>query len=71
MISRKMVEGKAFLVYAKHQYHVPQWGERVYGGQSQKEWKLFWVSTFVSFHGWTLILREMIKGKAILWKPKH
>ena len=36
LILQKMVEMKAFPMKPKHQYHGPQWGEHIYGAQSQK-----------------------------------
>ena len=30
------LERKAFVANPKHQYHVSQWGEQVYGAHSQK-----------------------------------
>ena len=33
----KMVEREVFLMKSKHQYHLSQWGESVYGGQSWKD----------------------------------
>ena len=40
-------------------------------GLKQKEWRLFRVSNFVSFHRRTLITRKMVEKKAFLVNPKH
>ena len=37
----------------------------------KKEFRLLQVSKFVSFHGWTLIMRKMLETEAFLANPKH
>ena len=54
----KKVGRKAFLMKQKHECHLSQWRERVYGSQSWNEKRLLWESMFVTFDKWTLILRK-------------
>ena len=56
---------KTFLVKQKHQCHVSQWEEYVYGTQSWKEWRLLQESLFISFEG------RMVERKAFIRKQKH
>ena len=71
LIIRKMVERKAFLANPKHQNRVPEWGEHDCCAHKKKKWRLLWASKFVSFHGWTLIVRKIGERKAFLANPKH
>ena len=54
----------------KHQYHLSQWGECVYGAQSLKERRLLMESVFIPIEKWTIILK-MAKREVFLMKPKH
>ena len=44
----------------KHQYHLSQWGESVYGAKSWKERRLLCESMFTQIQKWTLILKVVI-----------
>ena len=61
-----MVGRKVFFMKPKHQYHLSQWGEWVYGAQSWKQSRLLWESMFVPIDRWTLILK-MVEREAFLW----
>ena len=54
----------------KHQYHLSQWGECVYGAKSWKERRLLYESMFVQIKLRTLILK-MVERDVFLTKPKH
>ena len=66
---KEKVERKAFLANSNHQYHVSQWGEHDCSAHKKKEWRLLWVSMFVSFQEWTLITMKMVQRKAFLANP--
>ena len=53
----KMVEREVFLMKPRHQYHLSQWGEWTYGGQSLKESRLLCESKFIQIERWTLVLK--------------
>ena len=55
-----------FLMKAKHQYHLSQWRECVYGTQSQKERRLLSESVFDPIDKWTLTLKKWWKEKRLL-----
>ena len=61
---------KAYLMKPKHQYHIPQWEECVYGPQSWKEKRLLFESIFNLIKKWTSILK-MVEREVFLMKPKH
>ena len=52
------MEREAFLMKSKHQCHLSQYRERVYGAQSWKEKRLLCESLFVLIDRWTLILKN-------------
>ena len=66
----KMVERKVFLMKPKHQHHLSQWGDRVYGTQFWKERRLLCESMFIPIDRQTLIVK-MVEKNAFLMKPKH
>ena len=35
------------------------------------EWRLLWVSKFISFHGWTLIIGKIVERNAFVANLKH
>ena len=51
----KKIERKAFLMEPKHQCHLSQQGEGVYGSSSLKEMRLLHESMFIPIDRWTLI----------------
>ena len=57
----KMVESKVFLIKPKHQYHLSQRGEFVYGAQSLNQRRLLHESMFIPIDRWTLILKKRWK----------
>ena len=65
-----MVEIEVSLSKPKHQYHLSQWGECVYGAQSWKERRLLCESIFIAIERWTWILK-MVEREFSLSKPKH
>ena len=65
-----MAERDVFLMKPKHQYHLSQWGECVYGAQSWKERRLLCESMFIPIERRTSILKLVIR-KAFIMKPKH
>ena len=62
-----MVERKNFLMKPKHQCHLQQWEECVYGAQSWKEKRLLCASMFITINEWTLIPKNYWKEKIFLW----
>ena len=64
------MEREDFLLKPKHQCHLSQWGEWVYGAQSWKEGRLLCESVFVQIDKWTLS-QKMMERKAFVLKPKH
>ena len=61
-----MVEREVFLMKPKHQYHLSQWGEYVYGAQSWYERGLLSEFMFIPIEKWSLILK-MVTGDVFLW----
>ena len=53
-----MIERKSFLMKPKHQCHLPQWEEWVYGAQSWKERGLLYEFMIVLIDKWTLTLKN-------------
>ena len=53
-----MVGKKAFLMKPRHQCHLSQWGEWVFGSQSWKERRLLCESLFIQIDKWSLILKN-------------
>ena len=66
----KMIIGEAFLIKPKHQYHLSQQEECIYGAQSWKERLLLYESMFIPIERWTSILKMIIRD-VFLRKPKH
>ena len=65
-----MVEREVFLMKPKHQYHLSQWGECVYGAQSWNESKVLREFMLFPIEKWTSILK-MAEREEFLMKPKH
>ena len=65
-----MAEREVFLMKPKHQYHLSQWGECVYGAQSWNEGRVLHESVFFPIEKWTLI-QKMAEWEVFLMKPKH
>ena len=65
-----MVEREVFLTKPRHQYHLSQWGECVYGAQSWNERRLLCESVFIPIEKQALILK-MAEGEVFLMKPTH
>ena len=53
-----MVGSNVFVMKPKHQYHLCQWEECVYGAQSWKERRLSCESMIIPIDKWTLILKK-------------
>ena len=53
-----MVGREVFLMKPKHQYHLVQWGECVYGTQSWKEIRLLHEFVFIPIDTQNLILKN-------------
>ena len=66
----KMVEREVFHMKPKHQYHLSQLGQYVYGAQSQNERRLLCESVFIPTEKWTLI-PKLVEKEVFLMKPKH
>ena len=66
----KMVEKEASHLKPKHQYHLSQREECVYGAQSWKERRLLCESKFIPIERWTWI-PKMVEIEVFLTKPKH
>ena len=64
-----MAERKVFLMKPKHQYHLSQWGECVYGAQSWNKSRLLCKSMFIPIKIQTSILK-MRERDVFLMKPK-
>ena len=64
-----MMERKAFLTKLKHQCHLSQWGEWIYGVQSWKEKRLLCESVFVLTDKLTLTLKNDGK-RSIFYETK-
>ena len=65
----KMIIREAFLIKPKHQYHLSQQEECIYGAQSWKERLLLYESMFIPIERWTSILKMIIRD-VFLRKPK-
>ena len=65
-----MVKREVFLMKPKHQYHLSQCGECVYGAQSWYESRVLCESIFFLIENWTLSL-EMAKWEVFPMKPEH
>ena len=63
-----MVEREVFLTKPRHQYHLSQRGECVYGAQSWNERRLLCESVFIPIEKQALILK-MAEGEVFLMKP--
>ena len=68
--SKKWWKEKLFLWNQKHQCHLSQWENWVYGVQSWKEWRLLCESVFVPINEWTLTLKNYGK-RSFHMKAKH
>ena len=66
----KMAIREVFLMKPKHQYHLSQWGERVYDAQSWNEIRLLCESMFIPIERCTSILK-LVARVAFLMKSKH
>ena len=66
----KMIERKVFLTKQKHQNHLLQQVERVYGAQSWIERTSLHESTLIPIERWTSILK-MVEREVFLLKSKH
>ena len=64
-----MVKRKVFLKKLRHQYHLSQREEWIYGAQSVKERRLLCESMLIQIEIWTLVLR-MVEGEVFVMKPK-
>ena len=54
----KMIEKEVFLLKPKHQYHLSQCGECIYGAQSLKKKRLFHESMFIPIDRQTFTLKN-------------
>ena len=68
---QKIVEREVFVMKSKHQYHLAQLGEYVYGAQSWKKRRLICESIFVQIDGWTLNLKIEREVLPMKWKHQH
>ena len=65
-----MVGSEVFLIKPKHQYHLFQWGEYIYGAQSWKEKRLLHESMFNP--SWQMKFDSKLVGSEVfLMKSKH
>ena len=48
-----------------------QYGKHGCSAQSKKKWRLLWDPMFLSFHWWTLIIKEMVERVAFLANQRH
>ena len=64
-----MVEINVFLMKPKHQYHLSQWRDYVYGAQSWKERRLLCESMVVQIKRRTSILK-MVERDAFSYETK-
>ena len=62
---------KVFIANWKHQCHLSQCREHDSSAQSLNNWRLLWESKFDLFHGYTLIIWNMVERKAFLPNLKH
>ena len=58
-----MAGGEVFPIKSKHQYHLSQWWEYAYGGQSWKERRLLCECMFIPIDWWNLILKDCGKKR--------
>ena len=65
-----MVEIEVSLSKPKHQYHLSEWGECVYGAQSWNQWRLLCKSMFIPIERQTLILK-MAEREVFLMEANH
>ena len=65
-----MAKWEVFVMKPKHQYHLSQWGERVYGAQSWNEKILLCESVFITIERRTSNLK-MVEIIVSPMKPKH
>ena len=56
LLIQKLVEREVFLMKPKHEYHLSQWEECVYGAQSWTEWRLLRECMTIPIDKWSLIL---------------
>ena len=66
----EMVEIEVSLSKPKHQHHLSQWGECVYGAQSWKERRLLCESMFIPIERRTWILKT-VEEQVFLMESKH
>ena len=66
----KMIKREVFLKKLKHQYHLSQREQCIYGAQSWKERQFLYESIFITMERWTSILKLIIRD-VFLRKPKH
>ena len=66
----KMVQWEVFLMNPKHQHHLSQWEECVYGAQSWNERRLLSNSVFIPTERQTSVLK-MVERQVFLMKPNH
>ena len=66
----KMVEREVFLMNPRHQYHLSQREEWIYGAQSLKGRRLLRASKFIQIERWALVLK-MVEREVFVMKPKH
>ena len=65
-----MIKREVFLKKPKHQYHLSQREQCIYGAQSWKERRFLYESIFITVERWTSILKVIIRD-VFLRKPKH
>ena len=61
-----MMGREVFLMKPKHQCHLSQWGEYVYGAQSQKKSRLLCASMFVTIDERAVIPKKWCKEKLFI-----
>ena len=61
---------RCFFMKPKHQYHLSQRGECVYGTQSWEERRLLCESMFIAIERQTLI-QKLVEWEVFLMEPKH
>ena len=66
----KMVEREVFHMKTRHQYHLLQWGEWIYGAQSTTEKRLLSEPLFIQIERWTLVLKT-VEREVFMVKPKR
>ena len=65
-----MIIREVFLMKPRHQYHLSQREDCIYGAQSWKERRFLYESMFIPIERWASILKVII-GDVFLRKPKH